>query len=115
MPMVTSRAQLERPRHRLARLLVIDHDAKPSIQIPPFEFLHRALKGEGLFRIEHREGLVSQRRRRERGYDNGSQANDFTFMGRMIWPTSDIFANLTTLHNETVQRPVVARPAAGKH
>jgi hypothetical protein len=113
MPMVTSRAQLERPRHRLARLLVIDHDAKPNIQIPPFEFLHRALKGEGLFRIEHREGLVSQRRRRERGYDNGSQANDFTFMGRMIWPTSDIFANLTTLHN--VQRPVVARPAAGKH
>src|SRR5271154_7473886 len=41
------RAQLERPQYRLAGLLVIDHDAKPSMRIPPFEFLHRALEGEG--------------------------------------------------------------------
>jgi hypothetical protein len=34
----------------------------------------------------------------------GVRLTTFTFMGQMIWPTGDIFANLIVLHNETVQK-----------
>src|SRR5262249_35335492 len=75
------RAQFNRPQHRLAGLLVIHHDAKPRVRIDPFEFLHRTLQGDGLLGIEHGEGMVRNCGHCERGYRNGTEADDFQVHG----------------------------------
>src|SRR5258706_6053505 len=76
------RAQFNRPQHRLAGLLVIDHDAKPRVRIDPFEFLHRPLQRDGLLGIEHGEGVMRNGRRRESSRHEGGQGDEFQVHGR---------------------------------
>ncbi len=108
MPMVVSRAgrtHLERPHHRPAELRIVDHDAKPSVRIGPFELFHRALKGDGLLGVEHGEGMMGKSGRRDGGQRDGGQADDFHVHRRLPndWPTGRVFDVIIMQYSATVQ------------
>src|SRR5207302_1370833 len=87
---------------------VVDHDAKPSVRIDPFEFLHCAFQDDGLLSIEHSEGMMRKCGRRERGYRESGQADDFKVHGRLLWPISDISASIIVQYMKRTRDPIAA-------